>query len=93
MHVPDEQQYHPNEDRPLSEAILDAIEAHENTALTADDVVLYDAIDPAAVDRLFREDPEANPNVKVEFEVDDVIVRLWGNGGVAISVSDRYGGA
>ena len=79
--------YYPErEGTSLSETVLEAVEAHEGVDLSRSDFVLFDAIDPDALDRLFR--TEADADVVVEFTVDDVRVTLLGDGGVDVRVSD-----
>lgn len=78
---------HAGDDVPLSTAVLEAIEEHKNEDLRESDFVLYDDIDPDAIDTLFREDSTAR--TAVEFHTDDVTVTLRGNGAVEIRVSDR----
>ena len=82
--------YYPeNEDASLSETVLEAVEAFEEVDVARSDFVLFDAIDPDALDRLFRSDADAN--VVVEFTVDDIRVTLLGDGGVDVRVSDSDG--
>lgn len=76
-----------NGDVPLSTAILEAIGDHKNEDLRVSDFVLYDDVDPDALDSLFRENSTAE--TLVQFTTDDVTVTLWGDGGVEIRVSDR----
>lgn len=79
--------YYPeSEDTSLSETVLEAIEAYQDVDVTRSEFVLFDAIDPDALDRLFR--TEADADVVVEFTVDDVRVTLLGDGGVDVKVSD-----
>lgn len=78
---------YPDDDLPLSTAILEAIEDHKNEDLRESDFVLYDDINPDAIDNLFREDSTAR--TAVEFNTDDVTVTLRGNGTVEVRVSDR----
>ena len=72
---------------PLSTAILEAIEDHKDEDLQESDFVLYDDIDPDAIDSLFREASSAETSV--QFNTDDVTVTLWGDGRVEIRVTDR----
>ena len=78
--------YRPQQDRTLSEAVLDAIGAYKDTNVTKSEFVLYDAINPDAVDKLIRHDAQANPELK--FDVGGVRVNLWGNSPVHIKVID-----
>lgn len=79
--------YHPDENRDLSTAILEAIEEQKGMDVARSDFQLYNDIDPDALDRLFRED--ASANTTVQFDTDDVTVTLWGDGGVEIDISPR----
>lgn len=83
--------YYPeDEETSISERVMEAIEAYEGVDVTRSEFVLFDAIDPDALDRLFR--TEADADVVVEFTVDDVRVTLLGDGGVDVRVShaDRF---
>lgn len=84
--------YYPeSEGATLSETVLEAVEAHEDVDVARSDFVLFDAVDPDALDDLFRADSDAN--VVVEFTVDDVRVTLLGDGGVDVRVSDTAEGS
>lgn len=73
-----------NEDTSLAETVLAAIEAYGDVDVERSEFVLFDAVDPDALDRLFRADADAE--VVVEFTVDDVRVTLLGDGGVDVRV-------
>ncbi|QLG27452.1 hypothetical protein HUG10_07765 [Halorarum halophilum] len=79
--------YTPDQDRTLTEAVLDAIEDCKRDNLQRTDFVLYEDIDPDALNSLFRHD--ARPRTTVNFRTDGVEVELWGDGGVEIRVTDR----
>lgn len=79
--------YTPDQDRSLSDAVLDAIEEYKGEDLARSDFVLYEDIDPDALDSLFRHD--ARPRTTVEFDTDDVRVELYGDSGVVITVRER----
>ena len=81
--------YKEEQGRSLSEAILEAIEQYKGEDVTMTDFVLYDDIDPDALDHLFRS--SARPRTVVAFTTDGVRVELWGNDGVRITVRDRAG--
>lgn len=51
------------------------------------DFVLYDAINPDALNGLFRHD--AQPRTTVGFDTDDVRVELWGDSGVEIRIREQ----
>lgn len=81
--------YHPDSEfTSLSEAILEAVDAHESGEIDRGSFRLYDSVDPDALDGLFREDADAD--LTVQFNIDDVTVSLWGDGGVDVRVTDRY---
>ena len=80
-------QFTPNGDRTLSDAVLEAIEAYKGSDLLTSDLVLYDNINPDALDELFR--AGANANTVLRFDTDDVRVTLWGDGGIIIEVAER----
>lgn len=46
---------HTTDDRRLSERVVDAIAEHDDVPADELDLVLYDAIDPDALDRLFND--------------------------------------
>ena len=82
--------YRPCEDRLLSTAVLQTIGDHKDEDMTRSEFLLYDAIDPDALDHLFRAD--ARPEPTVEFAVDSVSITLRGaedGDGVAIRVTDQ----
>ena len=63
---PERRRYYPDEeDIPLTEAIRQAIEAHENASLHADELQLYQHINPRAIDMLFAD--TAGVDVSVQF--------------------------
>jgi hypothetical protein len=68
----------------LTEAILDTIEKCKGEDLLRTDFVLYEDINPDALNNLFRQD--AQPRTGVVFRTDGVRVELWGDGGVEIRV-------
>lgn len=82
--------YYPDENRALSDAVLEAIEKHQGRDLTKGSFQLYDDVDPDALDRIFRED--ANADTTIQFDTGDVTVTLWGDGGVEIRVTANHDG-
>lgn len=66
--------YDPRRDRPLSDAILNAIVKAKGTDLTKEECALYEDIDPAALDQLFQE--SGRGKIAVMFNTSDVGVRL-----------------
>lgn len=79
--------YAPDQDRSLTEAVLDAIEDYKGEDLLRADFVLYEDINPDALNSLFR--PDAQSGTTVTFDTDGVTVELRGNDGVEIRVTDR----
>ena len=77
--------YTPDQDRSLSLAVLKAIERYKSESVSRSEFVLYDSIDPDALDNLFRE----NSNAVLMFDTDDVRVQLWGDSGVVIEVIEQ----
>lgn len=80
--------YTPDQDRSLTDAVLDAIEKCKGDDLMRADFILYEDIDPDALNTLFRHD--AKPRTTVMFTTDGVQVELWGDGGVEIRVQERH---
>jgi hypothetical protein len=80
-------QYSPDETEDLSSAIVHALSEAKGRDITEDGCVLYDSVDPEALDRLFRRDGDED-TVKVEFATHDAIVIIWVNGDVTIQVED-----
>ena len=78
--------YSPDQDQSLTDAVLDAIEECKGEDLLRSDFVLYEDINPDALDALFRRD--AKPRTRVEFSTDGVRIELWGDDGVEIRVED-----
>lgn len=74
--------YDPAADRPLSDAVLEAIAEAKGEDLTKENCVLYDDIDPSALDNLFRS--SGNGNTAVMFDSLDVGVTLLGDGEIEI---------
>lgn len=80
-------QYTPDEDEPLSSAIITALSEAKGRDITEEECVLYDTIDPDALNGMFRQQGDED-TVKVEFSTHDAIVILWGNGDLTIQVED-----
>jgi len=80
-------EYDPGSDESLSVLIVEAIEEHENRDLSRSEFVLYDDVNPDALDDLFR--ARSTADTSVQFETDDVSVSLWGDGTVHVVVTDR----
>lgn len=80
-------QYAPDDDEPLSSAIVSALSEAKDRDVTEDRCVLYNSIDTDALDGLFTRDGDED-TVKVEFTTHDAIVVIWGNGRIGIEVQD-----
>ena len=77
----------PDDNRTLSEAVLKAIEEHQNIDLVDADFTLYEIINPDALERLFRFNQ--NAATTVSFVIDDTHVSLRDVGdGIEIGVAD-----
>lgn len=79
--------YTPDQDRSLTDAILDAIENYRGEDLRRTDFILYEDLNSDALNELFRRD--AQPRTTVTLTTDAVQVELWGDDGVEISVTER----
>jgi hypothetical protein len=79
--------YKPEENESLSTAVVTAISRAKGRDITQDECVLYDNIDPDALNGMFREESEGD-SIKVEFTTHDAIVVIWGNGRTTIQVQD-----
>ena len=85
---PERRRYYPGDENvPLSEAILEAVRAHENASLSADEFDLYDHVNPEAIDALFRD--ASGVDMSVQFHLTNVTVSVWSDGGIDIRVTDR----
>ena len=80
--------YYPDEeDAPLSQTVLEAVEAHDDSTLAADEFRLFDHVDPEAIDMLFRD--SAGIDISVRFDLTNVTVSIWSDGGVDVRVTDK----
>lgn len=85
---PERRKYYPDEEEtPLSVAVLDAVEAHENASLSADQFRLYEHVNPDAIDQLFT--GTAGVDISVQIHLDNVTVSIWSDRGIDIRVTDR----
>jgi len=80
-------EYTPDEDEPLSVAVVNALSEAKGRDITEEGCVLYDYIDIDSLDGMFRE-KGSEDTIKVEFTTNEAIVILWGNGRVTIHVKD-----
>ena len=79
--------YTPDQHRSLSDAVLEAIAEYKGEGAVTADIVLYEDIDPDALDDLFK--PGARSRTTVQFTTGDVLVELWGDDGVEIRVGKQ----
>lgn len=79
--------YYPDERRPLTDAVFEAIETARDEEILDASFQLNDDIDPDALDRLFRAD--AAGKTTVQFTTDGVRVKLRGSGVVDIWVTPK----
>ena len=87
---PERKRYYPDEENvPLSTAVREALEAHENSTLSADELRLYDHVNPDAIDELFRD--TSGLDVSVQINLTNVTVSIWSDGGIDIRVTDKMG--
>lgn len=85
---PERRKYYPDEEEtPLSVAVLDAVEAHENTSLSADQFRLYEHVNPDAIDELFTDTSDIDVSVQIHLE--NVTVSIWSDGGIDVRVTDK----
>lgn len=87
---PERRRYYPDEDNvPLSTAIQKAIESHENASFISDEFDLFQHVNPEAIDMLFTDAPESDVEISVQFNLDNVTVSVWSDGGIDIRVSEK----
>jgi Halobacterial output domain 1 len=79
--------YTPDDTRPLSDAVLDAINHQTKKDLQKGDFRLYDHVNPDALDQLFH--PHADARVTAMFNAGDLLIILHGNKGIHIHVQDK----
>lgn len=79
--------YVPDDEEPLSTALVAALSEAKGRDVTKDECILYDSIDTDALDGLFRQERDGD-TVKVEFATHDAIVIIWGDGMVTIEIQD-----
>jgi hypothetical protein len=82
--------YYPDEDNvPLSTAIYEAIDAHEDASLTKDELDLFQHVNPEAIDMLFRDSVDGEVDISVQFNLTNVTVSVWSDGGIDIRVTEK----
>lgn len=80
--------YEQEQDRSLTDALLDAIVRCRGDDLQRTDFALFEDVDPDALEDLLRED--AQPRTSVTLEAEDVRLEFRGDGGgVEIRAEDR----
>lgn len=79
--------YHPDEMESLSTAIVTALSKAKGRDITEDECILYNNIDPDALDMMFRQEGTED-TIKVEFTTHEAIVILWGDGDLTVEVHD-----
>lgn len=79
--------YTPDQERSLTDAVIDTIEECRGERLQRTDFVLFEDIDSDSLNTLFRHDSQ--PRTTVTITTDDVRIELWGDGGIEISVTER----
>lgn len=85
---PERRRYYPDdEDIALSEAVLEAVQAHESASFEDDEFRLYDHIHPDAIDMLFKD--TSGVGISVKIHLTNVTVSLWSDGGIDIRVTDN----
>lgn len=77
---PERRRFYPDDENvPLSVAVREAIEPHESTSLSADEIQLYNHVNPNAIDSLFED--TADVGVSVQINLTFVTVSIWSDGG------------
>ena len=84
--------YYPNEENvPLSTAIYEAIEAHEDVSLSKDELDFYQHVNPEAIDMLFTDAAGDDVDISVTFDLTNVTISVWSDGGIDIRVTEKIG--
>jgi hypothetical protein len=87
---PERRRYYPDdEDAPLSVAIYEAIEAHDEATLENDEFGLYEHVNPEAIDMLFTDTDGDDIDISVQVNLTNVTVAIWSDGGIDIRVSEK----
>jgi hypothetical protein len=64
---PERRKYYPDDsETSLSEAVIEALEAHENASVFADEFVLEEQINPDALDLLFEDTTDVTVSVQIQ---------------------------
>jgi len=72
-------------DRPLSDKIMECVERVKGED---SEVGLYDDLNPASLNDLFREEKRRQGDTRVRFMTHGLVVNLWANGNIYISVRE-----
>lgn len=87
---PERRRYYPdNEEVSLSQIVREAIEAHDASSVSPDELQLYDHINPTAIDMLFQD--TADVDISVQINLTNVTVSIWSDGGVDVRVTNKIG--
>lgn len=77
--------YHPDDDEPISLAIVRAISKVSDHDVATDGPILYRYIDPDALDRLSEHEVKGGL-MAIEFTVGDMVVIVWDDGQTVIDI-------
>lgn len=84
---PERRRHYQNEENvPLSEAVREAVDAHENAEAVMDEAALYDSLDIETIDQLFTDTGDVS--LSVQIQLPNVTVGIWRNDAVNIRVTD-----
>lgn len=79
--------YTPDEKEDLSSAVITALTEAKGRDVTKEGCVLYDNIEPDALDMMFS-DERVDNSVKIEFATHDAIVVIWRDNQISIEIQD-----
>lgn len=85
---PVRRRYYPVEENvPLSVFVREAIEAHERASMSADELELYEHVNPEAIDTLFEDVTDTSVDIAVRIDLGNVQVSIWTDHGIDIRVT------
>ncbi|MFH5802132.1 HalOD1 output domain-containing protein [Haladaptatus sp. CMAA 1911] len=85
---PERRKYYPGDpETSLSEAVIEALEAHDNASVSADEFILEEQINPDAIDLLFEDTTDVT--ISVQIHLTNVTIGIWSDGGIDIRVADK----
>lgn len=92
MDDPERFRHYPNEENvPLSEAIREAVEAHDDAEAIEDESALYEHVNVEAVDELFTDldgvTKVEDVSVTLQLDLPNVQVSVWSDSAVDIRVT------